>query len=146
MRTLIRLILAVVLVVGLGALALGWWAGRAGTRPVADERPRGTAGDVDAERARERAREIGAEAGERAADAAARAREELGEAAITSRIKAKMALDERVRASAIDVTTQGSTVTLNGTVRSENEKDRAARLASETDGVSRVLNQLVVRP
>lgn len=146
MRMLIRFILIVVVVVGLGALALGWWAGSSmGRRVTTDERPIGTAGSQEADRARERAREIGADAGERAAVAGARAKEELTEAGITARIKAKMALDDLVKARTIDVTTEGSTVTLAGTVGSDAERERAERLARETEGVAVVTNRLEVR-
>ena len=84
----------------------------------------------------------GAEVGEKVAIAAARVKEEAGEAALTSKIKAKMVLDDNIRARAVDVTTDGSTVTLAGTVRSVDEHDRAMRLASETAGVTRVGDQL----
>jgi hypothetical protein len=144
MRFLIRLLLVLVLVAAAGTLWSGYWSSdRFGTsRPGADrDRPAGTSGTVDTSRARER----GAEIGERAAVAAARARAELDEAAITARIKAKMALDEIVKARAIDVTTTGQTVTLNGTVESPIERERAERLARETEGVTTVDNRLAVR-
>ena len=44
----------------------------------------------------------------------------------------------------IDVTTNGSTVTVSGTVRSAAEHDRAIRIARETAGVTRVVDQLSV--
>ena len=40
----------------------------------------------------------------------------------------------------------GEVVTLSGTVRSAAERDRALSLARETEGVSRVVNRLDVRP
>src|SRR5207247_5357192 len=73
----------------------------------------GTSGTIDAQKARER----GAELGEKAADAANKVGETVNEAATTTKIKAKMALDDAVRARTIDVTTNGTTVTLSGTVR-----------------------------
>ena len=73
-------------------------------------------------------------------------RETVGEAAITSKIKAKMALDDHVRSRSIDVSTSGSTVTLSGTVRTNDEHERAVRLARETNGVSNVIDRLDVRP
>ena len=102
----------------------------------------GTSGAVDAQKARER----GAELGEKAAEAANKVGESVSEAATTGKIKAKMALDDSVKARAIDVTTDGSEVTLSGTVRSVPEHDRALALARETNGVTRVIDHLLVRP
>ena len=55
-----------------------------------------------------------------------------------------MVLDDNIKARAIDVTTDGSTVTLSGTVRSVDEHDRAVRLARETAGVLHVVDRLRV--
>ena len=57
-------------------------------------------------------------------------------------IKAKMALDDTVRARVINVTTNGTVVTISGTVGSASERERAIALTRETDGVSRVVDQL----
>ena len=91
------------------------------------------------------ARERGAEIGERAAKAVATAGASLDEGRLTAKIKAKMVLDDLVKARAIDVTTTGSTVTLSGTVHSKAEQARAVALAKETDGVTQVMDRLVVR-
>jgi osmotically-inducible protein OsmY len=56
-----------------------------------------------------------------------------------------MVLDDLVKARSIDVTTTGTTVTLSGTVHSEPERQRAVSLAKETEGVTRVIDQLEVR-
>jgi osmotically-inducible protein OsmY len=56
-----------------------------------------------------------------------------------------MTLDDLVKARTIDVTTQGTTVTLRGTVESKAERDRAVALARETDGVTRVIDELQMR-
>src|SRR5258705_7189300 len=79
----------------------------------------GTSGTLDNARAR------GAELGEKAAIAGEKIKDAAHDAAITSKIKAKMALDDTVTARAIDVSTDGSTVTISGTVRSRAEHDRA---------------------
>ena len=55
------------------------------------------------------------------------------DASITSKIVAKMALDDLVKARTIDVTTDGPIVTLSGRVHSQTERERALRLARETD-------------
>jgi hyperosmotically inducible periplasmic protein len=95
------------------------------------------------------ARETSAEVKERASagiDAAkTRAEEAVTAAALTSKIKAKMALDDVVKASDIDVDTDGSVVTLTGEVRSADERRRAVRIATETTGVTKVVNRLNLR-
>jgi osmotically-inducible protein OsmY len=55
-----------------------------------------------------------------------------------------MALDDSVKARTIDVSTDGSTVTLGGTVGSTAERRRAVALALETDGVTAVIDRLVI--
>lgn len=56
-----------------------------------------------------------------------------------------MVLDDLVKARAINVTTDGTVVTLRGTVHSQQERDRAVALARETNGVTRVSDQLNIR-
>jgi hyperosmotically inducible protein len=68
------------------------------------------------------------------------------DAGITSAVKSKMALDDRVKASDINVDTHSHVVTLNGTVASTGEKERAEMIARNTNGVSSVVNDLVVGP
>jgi hyperosmotically inducible protein len=100
---------------------------------------------ADTSDAVERARQSGAEIGERAAIATTKVEQTLSEAGLTAKIKAKMTLDDLVKARTIDVTTQGTTVTLTGTVESKAERDRAVSLARETDGVTRVVDELTMR-
>ena len=66
-------------------------------------------------------------------------------AALTSKIKAKMALDDVVKAFDIDVDTEGSVVTLTGDVGSADERRQAVRIATETAGVTKVVDHLKVR-
>lgn len=147
LRGLIRLIVIVIIVVAVGAFFLGYrWAspGRApkaeAARPSA---PTGTTGTVGEDR--NRGREIGARVGETVAVGANAAERAMSNAQLTAKIKAKMALDDRVRALAIDVDTSGDVVTLSGTVRSDAERQRALQLARETDGVRSVIDRLEVR-
>jgi osmotically-inducible protein OsmY len=83
--------------------------------------------------------------GEKSAIAAARLKEGVNEASITGKIKAKMALDDTVQARSIDVTTQGATVTVSGTVRTAAERTRVLALARETEGVTNVVDRLQIR-
>jgi hyperosmotically inducible protein len=100
--------------------------------------PASAVGSIDAQKARER----GAELGEKAALAGEKIKAAASDAATTTKIKAKMALDEIVKARAIDVSTDGSTVTVSGTVHSRAEHDRALLLARETAGVITVKDRL----
>jgi osmotically-inducible protein OsmY len=136
MRTLLRAMLIVALVVVVGFFLLGYWTGGGNGRDAI-----GTSGVVDIDRARER----GAELGERAAGATAQLRDAASEAALTTKIKAKMALDDLVKARSIDVTTEGTVVTMSGTVNSQAERERALALAKQTEGVTRVIDRLQLR-
>jgi osmotically-inducible protein OsmY len=139
MRTLLRLV-AVVVIVAVVLLQDAWdgapWRREAGSASDSI----GTSG-IDTSRARQ----VGAEIGEKAALATQEMKETAQAAAITTKIKAKMALDELVKARAIDVSTDKTTVTLRGSVASAAERERAVSLARETDGVAEVFDQLVIR-
>lgn len=141
MRRMLSVLLGLFLVALLGFMLLGYWAGSTWSRA---ERPTsapiGTSG-IDTEKVRERAAAVG----EKAAIAAETVRETVSEAGLTAKIKAKMALDDTVKALAINVTTVGTTVTLSGRVGSALERDRAIALARETDSVTRVVDNLQIR-
>jgi hyperosmotically inducible protein len=81
---------------------------------------------------------------DRAGRAAQRVDEGLADTALTTKIKAKIALDDTLKNTDIRVHTQDSVVTLSGTVRSSAMQARAAQLARETAGVKSVTDQLVV--
>ena len=112
MRTLIiRALLVLVLVAVAGVMLLNFWpAGWSlqGTRPGSSSPSVGTTGTIDTERVRERAAAIG----EKAAVATKKIQETVAEAGLTTKIKAKMALDDTLKSRAIDVSTEGSTVTV----------------------------------
>ena len=115
MRSVIRALLVLVVLGVVGFIFLGYWTGTS-MRTAPSQAPSaavGTSGAVDIEKARER----GAALGEKTAVAANRVKETVTEAAITTKIKAKikakMALDDSVKARAIDVSTSRSTVTLS---------------------------------
>jgi hyperosmotically inducible protein len=136
-RALLKLILVLVILVAAAGFLLGWW-GVGGIREHFGAV--GTAGKVDASRARA----VGAQVGEKTAEAANRAEAALNDGALTAKIKSKMALDDLVQARSIDVSTDAGVVTLKGKVRSAAEHDRAVQLARETAGVKRVIDQLAV--
>ena len=68
------------------------------------------------------------------------------DAGITTAVKTKMAADTTVKASEINVDTHNRVVTLNGTVGSQAEKERAVTIARDTNGVTNVVDDLVVGP
>jgi len=66
------------------------------------------------------------------------------DAGVTTAVKTKMASDDTVKASEINVDTHNHVVTLNGTVGSQAEKERAVMIARNTKGVSNVVDDLTV--
>ena len=69
----------------------------------------------------------------------------LSDTWITTKVSAKFADEAVLQGSHIDVETHNHVVALKGTVASAAAKDRAAAIAGGTEGVTRVVNQLVVR-
>jgi hyperosmotically inducible periplasmic protein len=134
------LLLLLLLIVG---GLVGYWFLRPTTIASPGPMAVGTSGTMGSREAT--AREKGREVGERIAVATEKVKENVDEAALTAKIKAKMALDDSVKARSIDVTTNGSTVTLTGTVRSKPEHDRAVALARETAGITGVVDRLTLQ-
>ena len=67
-------------------------------------------------------------------------------AAITAKVKSSLLADPVVSATAIDVDTTAGAVSLNGIVKSEQERQRAIQLAQSTQGVRVVdARNLVIR-
>ena len=137
-RALLRLVIVVVILVGVGAFFLGYW-GSGRIPPLKDPGATvGTAGRIDTEKAKE----VGADVAAKTAQAANKAGELLNDGALSAKIKSKMALDDLVKARSIDVSTTNHVVTLKGTVATVAEHDRAVQLAKETTGVTQVVNKL----
>jgi hyperosmotically inducible protein len=134
--SILRLLLALVLIVIIGAFVMGYLSNR-NSQQVISLPDRAETSETVA-----RARAGAAEVGEKAGVAASAVGATLEEAALTTKIKAKMALDDVVKARSIDVTTRGTTVTLSGIVQSKAEHDRAMALARETDGVTDVIDNM----
>jgi osmotically-inducible protein OsmY len=144
----IRTLAMLALVVLVCVMGYNYWTGQGFTLT-----PSPNATGIDVERATER----GSELANRAAEQAGKAAQKTGEAVtqvegaiasgtLTAKIKSKMALDDAVKARTINVDTVGSVVTLTGVVETADERARAMRLAEETDGVTRVVDKLEVRP
>jgi osmotically-inducible protein OsmY len=142
-RTLATLALVAVVCV----LAYNYWAGQGFTLT-----PQTNTTGIDVERATERGTALANKAAEQAGKAAQKTGEAvtqvegaIASGTLTAKIKSKMALDDTVKARTINVDTSGSVVTLSGVVATPEERTRAIRLAEETDGVTRVVDQLEVR-
>lgn len=135
----IRAILILAVVVVAGIFIYNYWAGYGWTL-----NPTGSGG-INADRARQQGAEAVGEAAAKAADVATKVEETVAESAITAKIKSKMVLDDLVKARTIGVSTKGSVVTLTGMVGSAAERERAVRLAKETNGVTQVLDKLEIK-
>jgi hyperosmotically inducible protein len=136
-RALFKLIVLLFVVVVAGGFFLGWWDGRSGQ---AERDAVATAGRAGAERARD----VAAQVGEKTAQAAKTAGEALSDGSLTAKIKAKMALDDTVKALDLNIDTVDGVVTVRGKVRTSAERERALALARETNGVRRVVDQVKV--
>jgi osmotically-inducible protein OsmY len=64
---------------------------------------------------------------------------------ITTKVKWFFVGEDALDGSDINVDTKDKVVTLKGTVRSAAGRDRAVELATNTDGVRRVVNELVIK-
>ena len=143
LRTALRVVLVVIVVVAAMAFFLGyrWGAPRDVLSRPADTHPVATTGQQQNDRV-EHARETGAEIGEKVAVGAQRAGQTLEEAGITAKVKSKIALDDTLKGSHIEVSTSDGVVTLSGTVANDGQHRRAVALARETDGVTSVVDHV----
>lgn len=65
--------------------------------------------------------------------------------AITAKVKAALIAEPGLKSTEINVDTKEATVTLSGTVASNEMRDRAKQIASSTSGVKNVVDNLVVK-
>lgn len=82
---------------------------------------------------------------EKTSDAVGKAGDKMTDASVTTGVKSGLTGEALLRDSAIDVDTTNHVVTLRGTVASAAAKARAAAIAADSKGVTRVVNELVVR-
>jgi hyperosmotically inducible protein len=125
-RGLFRLLVLLIVVAVAGSYLLGWWGN--GRLDNAGQ-PR-----LELETAKEKT-----------AQAAGQARQAIAEGSLTAKIKAKMALDDHVKALDLNVDTVGTVVTLTGIVNTDAERQRALALARDTAGVTQVVDKLQIR-
>jgi len=144
MRSIARAVLLGVLIILIAFVAFSYLSGTAYWRYPRANPSSGSVGTTGAVSV-DKARQAGAEVGEKVGVAAAKVGQAVDDATLTSKIKAKMVLDDSIKARAIDITTNESVVTLTGTVGSQAEHDRAVALARETAGVTKVVDRLVIQ-
>ena len=70
--------------------------------------------------------------------------EVITDAWITTKVKADFVNEDTLKGSDINVDTDKHVVTLKGTVKTAAGRDRAIQIAKTTEGVTRVVNQLVI--
>jgi len=134
-RFLFRLIILLIVAGAIGAYMLGW-------RP--DGRVAATAERPIDKIDTAKVKEVGAELGAKASEAASAAQSALSDGSITAKIKAKLTLDDTVKARDIHVAYTDGVVTLTGTVATASERKRAVDLARETNGVRSVTDKLTM--
>ena len=71
---------------------------------------------------------------------------DMSDPAIARRIDAKYMAEAQLKGSDIQIEVKKGVATLSGTVRSEEQKQMAERMARQTDGVREVKNKLEVKP
>jgi len=145
MGSLIRTLLVLAIVLIVGAYFLGYLPQ---TESVFRSAPasKSPSQDVEAPRGTPPAKPLqsGDELKDRAARAAQRVDETLADATLTTKIKAKIALDDTVKSVDVRVHTQNGVVTLSGTVNSAATQERILQLARETAGVKSVVNEIKI--
>ena len=67
-----------------------------------------------------------------------------GDAMITTKVNAALAVDDKLKAIKVDVDTIDGAVTLTGSAPDAESRDRATTLAKAVDGVTRVDNRLTI--
>lgn len=66
------------------------------------------------------------------------------DSAVTAIVKSKLAVDNETSSANINVDTKGGVVTLTGVVTTQGNKEQAERIARNTEGVTRVINNITV--
>ena len=149
LRFLFRIV-AVAVLLGVGVTAAAYYLrDRPGEPAGGRERTAGARVGAAAETLvesidRERIREAGAELAETLGDNVGEAGAALADARLTAKITSKIALDDTLAGSRINVDTEGARVTVRGTARSAAQRDRALQLARETAGVTAVVDRVAV--
>jgi hyperosmotically inducible protein len=84
-------------------------------------------------------------AGDKMATTTQKAGDKVDDAAITTKVKTALMAEPGLRSLEINVDTRDNVVTLNGTVDSQEKKQRAMQIAQGVEGVKSVSDNLVVK-
>lgn len=93
----------------------------------------------------DKTKEIAVAVGSKTKEVVSTTGEAITDGWITTKVSAKFVDETLLKGSNINVDTNNHVVTLKGPVTSDAAKARAAVIARSTEGVTRVVNQLVVR-
>jgi hyperosmotically inducible periplasmic protein len=106
-----------------------------------------------AEKTKEGVEKGAAESGKAVSKAAKKTGEAIGtagdkvsDATVHTRVKTAFSKDPVLKNTSINVDSKDGVITLRGTVPSDAAKTKAEEVAARTEGVSRVVNELVVKP
>jgi hyperosmotically inducible protein len=83
-------------------------------------------------------------AADKTSDAVGKVGDKMSDTSVTTRVKGAFSGEELLQDTSIDVDTTDHVVTLRGTVASNAARARAGEIARGIDGVTRVVNQIVV--
>lgn len=84
-------------------------------------------------------------AGDKMANSTQKAGDKIDDAALTTKVKTALMAEPGLRSLEINVDTRDNIVTLNGTVDSQEKKQRAMQIAQRVEGVKSVSDNLVVK-
>ena len=98
-----------------------------------------------AQKVGDKAKEIAGDVGSKTKDVVLTTGEVITDGWITTKVSAKFVDEKLLKGSNINVDAKDHVVTLKGTVGSDAAKARAVEIARNTEGVVRVVNQLVVK-
>jgi hyperosmotically inducible protein len=137
MGSLIRTLLVLAIVVIGGAYLLGYLPN---TAAIFSSPPKVEVPKLEKEKVAAAASDVKT----RAVEAAQRMDDTLADTALTTKIKAKIALDDLVKSADVSIHTKDGVVTMEGAVASATLKERLLSLARETNGVKSVVDQVTV--
>jgi len=83
--------------------------------------------------------------GDKMANSTQKAGDKIDDAALTTKVKTALMAEPGLRSLEINVDTRDNIVTLNGTVDSQEKKQRAMQIAQKVEGVKSVSDNLVVK-
>ena len=123
------------------AAILVWSIGAgAGCTPEADDKAKEVVQEVE-----DKTKEIAGEIADKGKEIVSATGEAITDGWITTKVTAKFADEKLLEDSKINVETNDHVVTLKGTVGTDAAKKRAATIAGGTEGVVRVVDQIVVK-